>query len=141
TEAVDLLQLASTNSDEQLAAVNDLSHLRTIGALENLTKFAAQPGVDPKVVRAVRDSIRAIDEHITFVNFFGTIFHGISLGSILLVVALGLAITFGLMVIINMAHGEMIAVGAYTCYVVQNLFGSGFGFSITLPFSFGGKPI
>ena len=41
--------------------------------------------------------------------------------------------------IINMAHGEMIAVGAYTCYVVQNLFGTGFGFSITLPFSFGGK--
>jgi hypothetical protein len=41
--------------------------------------------------------------------------------------------------IINMAHGEMIAVGAYTCYVVQNLFGSGFGFSITLPFSFGGN--
>jgi len=40
-----------------------------------------------------------------------------------------------------MAHGEMIAIGAYTCYVVQNLFGSGFGFSITLPFSFGGKPI
>jgi urea transport system permease protein len=73
------------------------------------------------------------------VNFIGTIFHGLSLGSILLVVALGLAITFGLMGIINMAHGEMIAVGAYTCYVVQNIFGSGFGFSITLPFSFGGK--
>ncbi len=41
--------------------------------------------------------------------------------------------------IINMAHGEMIAVGAYTCYVVQNLFGTGFGFSICLPFSFGGQ--
>jgi urea transport system permease protein len=62
------------------------------------------------------------------VNFFGTIFHGLSLGSILLVVALGLAITFGLMGIINMAHGEMIAVGAYTCYVVQNLFGTGLDF-------------
>ena len=55
--------------------------------------------------------------------------------------ALGLAITFGLMGVINMAHGEMIAVGAYTSYVVQNVFGSGFGFHITLPFSFGGKMI
>ena len=64
----------------------------------------------------------------------------LSLGSILLVVALGLAITFGLMGIINMAHGEMIAVGAYTSYVIQNIFGTGFGFHITLPFSFGGKP-
>ena len=61
-------------------------------------------------------------------------FAGFSLGSILLVVALGLAITFGLMGVINMAHGEMIAVGAYTCYVVQNIFGTGFGFSINLPF-------
>ncbi len=56
-------------------------------------------------------------------------------------VALGLAITFGLMGVINMAHGEMIAVGAYTCYVVQNLFGAGFGFSIVLPFSIGSTPI
>ena len=66
-----------------------------------------------------------------WVNFFGTIFRGLSLGSILLVVALGLAITFGLMGVINMAHGEMIAVGAYTSYVVQNIFGAGFAFSVT----------
>jgi urea transport system permease protein len=92
------------------------------------------------VMTAGRRAVRAIEEHIWWVNFFGTIFHGVSLGSILLVVALGLAITFGLMGVINMAHGEMIAVGAYACYVVQNLFSSGFGFSITLPFSFFGKP-
>ena len=73
-------------------------------------------------------------------NSVGTAFRGLSLGSILLVVALGLAITFGLMGIINMAHGEMIAVGAYTCYLVQNLFGAGFAFSITLPINFWGKP-
>ena len=100
-----------------------------------------QGGCPPEVVKAARQAIRSIEEHIGWVNFFGTIFHGLSLGSILLVVALGLAITFGLMGIINMAHGEMIAVGAYACYVVQNLFGAGFGFSIVLPFSFGGKPL
>jgi len=54
---------------------------------------------------------------------------------VLLVVALGLAITFGLMGVINMAHGEMIAIGAYTCYVVQNVFGDGFVTNVALPFN------
>ncbi len=52
----------------------------------------------------------------------GRVFSGISLGSILLLAALGLAITYGLMGVINMAHGELIMIGAYTTYVVQNLF-------------------
>ena len=50
------------------------------------------------------------------------LFTGISLGSVLLLVALGLAITYGLMGVINMAHGELMMIGAYTTYVVQNLF-------------------
>jgi branched-subunit amino acid ABC-type transport system permease component len=50
------------------------------------------------------------------------LFTGISLGSILLLVALGLAITYGLMGVINMAHGELMMIGAYATYVVQNLF-------------------
>ena len=52
----------------------------------------------------------------------GVLFTGISLGSILLLVALGLAITYGLMGVINMAHGELMMIGAYATYVVQNLF-------------------
>jgi urea transport system permease protein len=52
----------------------------------------------------------------------GAIFSGISLGSILLLVALGLAITYGLMGVINMAHGELMMIGAYATYVVQGLF-------------------
>ena len=51
-------------------------------------------------------------------------FSGISLGSILLLAALGLAITYGLMGVINMAHGELIMIGAYATYVVQNRFRS-----------------
>lgn len=50
------------------------------------------------------------------------LFNGISLGSILILIAIGLAVTFGLMNIINMAHGELIMAGAYTTYVVQQLF-------------------
>jgi len=140
-EAVQLLQLGSPDSATQLAAVKELAELRSIGCLDELKKLAAKPGLPPDLALAASKAVQSIEDHIKFVNFFGTIFHGVSMGSILLVVALGLAITFGLMGIINMAHGEMIAVGAYTCYVVQNIFGSGFGFAITLPFSWGGKAI
>ena len=52
-------------------------------------------------------------------------FCGLSLSAVLLVAALGLAITFGLMGVINMAHGEMIMVGAYSAYVTQNVFVNG----------------
>lgn len=71
------------------------------------------------------------------------IFNGISVSSILLLAALGLAITFGLMKIINMAHGEMIMIGAYATYIVQNFFISFVGerffdlyFILAIPFSF-----
>jgi urea transport system permease protein len=141
-EATALLELGNTNSAVQISGVNDLSHLKSIGSLENLKRLVAVSSqTNAPVAQAARGAIDAIEQHISAVNFFGTIFRGLSLGSILLVVALGLAITFGLMGIINMAHGEMIAVGAYTCYVIQNIFGSGFGFSITLPFHLGTRPI
>ncbi len=140
-EAMALLQLADSDPKVQSAAVDQLARLSAIGSLDSLKRLATKADCPPEVARSAARAIKSIEDHIWWVNFFGTIFHGLSLGSILLVVALGLAITFGLMGIINMAHGEMIAVGAYTCYVVQNLFGAGFGFSITLPFSFGSKPI
>jgi urea transport system permease protein len=140
-EGVALLQLNSAETQTQLAAIQQLQRLKSMGAVDTLTRLADKVNCPPEVAKAARVAIKAIEVHISLVNFFGTIFRGLSLGSILLVVALGLAITFGLMGIINMAHGEMIAVGAYTCYVVQNLFGGGFGFSIILPFSLFGKPI
>jgi urea transport system permease protein len=140
-EGVALLQLSSADPQTQLSAVRQLQRLNSMGAADILKRLAEKPDCPPEVAKAARLAIKSIDQHIAAVNFFGTIFRGLSLGSILLVVALGLAITFGLMGIINMAHGEMIAVGAYTCYVVQNLFGAGFGFSIILPFNFFGKPL
>jgi urea transport system permease protein len=137
-EGVALLQLSTSDSGVRVAATQQLAHLGSIGSLDTLKQLAANKNTDPAVAQAATNAVQAIERHITWVNFFGTIFHSLSLGSILLVVALGLAITFGLMGIINMAHGEMIAVGAYTTYLVQNIFGDGitlspFGFSFTLP--------
>jgi len=140
-EAVAVLQLGDADAAVQVSAIKTLARLNSIGGLDSLKRLAADPKTGKSAAQAAEASVRSIESHISVVNFFGTIFHGLSLGSILLVVALGLAITFGLMGVINMAHGEMIAVGAYTCYVVQNIFGSGFGFSINLPFSIAGHPL
>jgi urea transport system permease protein len=140
-EGIATLQISDHDPSVQIKAVKQLQDLDSIGDLETLQKLAADHATDPGVVKAANLAINSIQTHIGVVNFFGTIFRGLSLGSILLVVALGLAITFGLMGVINMAHGEMIAIGAYTSYVVQNLFGTGFSFAVTLPFSVMGKPL
>jgi len=140
-ESIAMLQLGETNSAVQVAALEQLAKLKTIGSLAMVKKLAESKTAAPEVIKAAKTTTVRIQGHITAVNFFGTIFRGISLGSILLIVSLGLAITFGLMGIINMAHGEMIAVGAYTSYVVQNIFGTGFAFSVNLPFSFFGHPL
>ena len=67
-------------------------------------------------------TISTIENRQFFINQAANLFYGLSLGSILLLAALGLAITFGLMGIINMAHGEMLMIGAYATFLVQNLF-------------------
>jgi urea transport system permease protein len=80
-----------------------------------------------KEIRTLADkAIKSIDKRQFLISQAANVFYGLSLGSILLLAALGLAITFGLMGVINMAHGEMIMLGAYSTYVVQNLFKSQF---------------
>jgi urea transport system permease protein len=77
---------------------------------------------DPEVRAALTAGIKAIEGKLVWGERLGVIFTGISLGSILFLVALGLAITYGLMGVINMAHGELLMIGAYATYLVQNLF-------------------
>nr|VFJ59513.1 MAG: amino acid/amide ABC transporter membrane protein 1, HAAT family [Candidatus Kentron sp. FW] len=66
-------------------------------------------------------AIEAIDERLATYEFIETLFFGLSLGSVLLLIAIGLAITFGVMGVINMAHGELMMIGAYTTYITQQL--------------------
>jgi urea transport system permease protein len=77
---------------------------------------------EPDVKSTLEASLRNVDASLAWGDKAGAIFSGISLGSILLLVALGLAITYGLMGVINMAHGELMMIGAYATYVVQGLF-------------------
>ena len=77
---------------------------------------------DAEVKSALQGSLRKVESALAWGDKLGAVFSGISLGSILLLVALGLAITYGLMGVINMAHGELMMIGAYATYVVQGLF-------------------
>ena len=77
---------------------------------------------DQSVRVAVVRTLSAMNGRLARTEFLGNLFYGVSLGSVLLLAALGLAITFGLMGIINMAHGELLMIGAYTTYVCQLLF-------------------
>jgi urea transport system permease protein len=77
---------------------------------------------DPAVRKRIEDAIAGFEREAAGIQLVGTLFAGISLGSILLLAALGLAITYGLIGVINMAHGEFLMIGAYATYCVQNLF-------------------
>jgi urea transport system permease protein len=77
---------------------------------------------DASVRVAAAQTLQALDSRLARTEFIGNVFYGISLASVLLLAALGLAITFGLMGIINMAHGELLMIGAYTTYLCQMAF-------------------
>ncbi len=85
---------------------------------------------DAEVRHAATKAVAKLDDRISFYQLVEQLFFGLSLGSILLLAAIGLAITFGVMGVINMAHGEMIMLGAYTTYVVQLLMPNALEYSI-----------
>lgn len=139
-ESIAIIQLKSPVREERIAACNTLGKVKSLPARDiiKIVQAEAETSKDRELAAAAKQAMIAIDSHISTINAYGTAFRGLSLGSVLLVVAIGLAITFGLMGIINMAHGEFIAVGAYTTYVIQNVFAAGlklspFGYSISIP--------
>lgn len=117
------LQLVDPDPAVRLAAVRLLGETGDPLALTRLQSLQA-PGSesDAGVRTAVDTSLAQIKRQLLIGDLLGQAFSGLSLGSILLLAALGLAITFGLLGVINMAHGEMLMLGAYSTYVVQMLF-------------------
>ena len=124
-EAVALIQLKDEDQKIQTAACRELAALGSISSQDFLIQLQKDAVEKPEVVKAATAALAIIAGHVKVVNILGTVFRGLSGGSILLVVAIGLAITFGLMGVINMAHGEIMVIGAYTTYVVQKIFGEG----------------
>lgn len=87
---------------------------------------------DKKVSASARQALDAIEDRITTFRLTENIFFGLSLGSVLLLSAIGLAITFGVMGVINMAHGELMMIGAYTTWVVQQIFPNHIAYSLLI---------
>ena len=128
TLALALTQINSPQKQIRLKAIAELAQTGNNQFIALLKPILSQDAggrfnePDEEVRKAARTAIKDIQSHAAMVRSVQNLFYGISLGSVLLLAALGLAITFGLMGVINMAHGEMLMLGAYATYVTQNLF-------------------
>lgn len=136
-EVVFFTHLSSGNDSEKLTAINALdSSLRpeVLGRLKQL----AQQAESREINQAAQKAVKKIEARVKMFGYLETLFFGLSLGSILALAAIGLAITFGVMGVINMAHGELIMIGAYTTYVVQLMMPEHIGLSIlvAIPLAF-----
>jgi len=119
-EGVFIWNLNSENKEVKLKAIKALSSSlmpKVKVTLENIIASSA----DVKIKRAALKSLKNINSKISYFGFLENLVFGLSLGSVLLLIAVGLAITFGVMGVINMAHGELMMLGAYTTYVVQQI--------------------
>ncbi len=114
-----ILNLADAKEEDKLAAIatmRERGDQDALGVLGGLPADAA-----PSVRKAASDAIASIQSRLEFWNALQNAWYGLSLGSVLLLAAIGLAITFGVMGVINMAHGEMVMIGAYVTFVVQEV--------------------
>jgi len=115
-------KLRSADPAARQAAVRALGSAATL-RVKALLDAAAGPGeADPAVRAAAVASLRVVERRLLLADVLNRVFSGLSLGSILLLAALGLAITYGIMGVINMAHGELLMIGAYAGYAVQTFF-------------------
>ena len=102
---------------EKIAAAKRLAEFPDQEVRDLLARSALSAQGD--LLHAVKEAAASIEQRLAFFNILQNLFQGISLGSVLLLAAIGLAITFGVMGVINMAHGEIVMLGAYTTHVVQ----------------------
>jgi|TARA_B000000477_G_scaffold82993_1_gene70152 urea transport system permease protein len=126
---ISIYNLNSDNLSERLKAIESLE-----GNLEPVVKVQLKKLIDNDLDEGVRlkaqKAVEKIDSRIKMFKTVETIFFGLSFGSVLILAAIGLAITFGVMGVINMAHGELIMLGAYTTYVIQLIMPNHIGMSI-----------
>jgi urea transport system permease protein len=135
---VALADLDSPIASERLAAVATLQNSLNPEVFNRLTAMVAPPGdggggeTDARVRSAATSALRSITATRSFYANVQTLLFGLSQGSILVLAAIGLAITFGVMGVINMAHGELMMLGAYATYLVQQAMPDHIGLSIVV---------
>lgn len=113
--------LNSSVKAERVAAIKAVAEVPSETARTALANLAAQDSVrsDPEVLAAVQSAIRSMDTWLSIGKALSILFSGLSYAGVLLLTALGLSIVFGLMGVINLAHGEFIMIGAYATYLVE----------------------
>ncbi len=137
--AASLLKSDTGSDADRIAAVHELAARADLPARSLLASLQNQPA---PVAAAIAAAITDIDRKLQLWGLAENVYYGISLGAVLLLAATGLAITFGVMGVINMAHGEMVMTGAYTTFVVQRLIAAfapaldQFGLLIAVPAAF-----
>ncbi|HIL63167.1 MAG TPA: urea ABC transporter permease subunit UrtB [Porticoccaceae bacterium] len=120
-EGLALVDLSSEDASRRSRALDKLSG-NLNNAIRNTIARMAENDPDPEIQAQAQQALFSIQSKVELYGYVQTLFFGLSLGSVLLLAAIGLAITFGVMGVINMAHGELIMLGAYTTYVVQQTF-------------------
>ena len=121
-EALALIRLAHGDAAVRAAAATTLGGLHSLSAVPALERLEADSVASPAERAAAAAAVKRIERWTVLTTALERAFQGVSLASILVLMALGLAVVFGLMGVINMAHGELMALGAYTTFVVQNWF-------------------
>src|SRR3984885_8694765 len=114
--AAAILSDPDSKEPDRLAAV---AVLRSRGDIDSRSMLDALSGQPPPVTAAAAAAIASIDRDLQIWSIAQSVYYGVSLGSVLLLAAAGLAITFGVMGVINMAHGEMVMIGAYVTFMTQ----------------------
>ncbi|MBA1146463.1 urea ABC transporter permease subunit UrtB [Ectothiorhodospiraceae bacterium WFHF3C12] len=136
--AASLALLDSGEEAQQLEAVEVLGESLQNEARNALRQAAGEEDNPAAVQEAAATALETVESRVAFYDRLEQVFFGLSLGSVLLLAAIGLAITFGVMGVINMAHGEFLMLGAYTTFVVQQLMPNHIGLSlfVALPAAF-----
>ena len=128
-----LAALGDSSAQTRLAAIESLAASLNPDVYNRLVALSDPATESDAAVRvAAGAAVRHIDSWRKFYGIIETLFFGLSLGSVLVLAAIGLAITFGVMGVINMAHGELMMIGAYTAYVMQLLLPNAIGASVIL---------
>ncbi len=135
--AIAMQSLVSGDRERQMKAVSVLEESLNPVIRGRLASVASSTD-DPELRERAELGIKRIDSRLSMVRFAETVFFGLSAGSVLVLAAIGLAITFGVMGVINMAHGELIMLGAYTTYVVQQTMPAspGLALAASIPLAF-----
>jgi urea transport system permease protein len=121
------IDLHGTDKSLKMAALTVITSASDASFKPDLERMTGKGGAKPEeadadVRKAATTALAAIESRQMLISFIGNLFYGLSLGSVLLLCALGLAITFGLLRVINMAHGELLMIGAYSTFAVQKFF-------------------